>query len=112
MKEGQIEITVIGIEVRSGKFVGQMEKKRIILTIENGMKDIQIMKEYGRVALRQIRIQRITDEAIEQDGIMSQEDLGREFYYESMRRMRIIRKTLTITKKYIKLRKTTKNFMS
>jgi hypothetical protein len=77
LKEGQIEITVIGLEERSGKFVENMNKKRVILTIENGMEDIQTMKEYGRVALRQIRIQRITDEALEQEGVMSQEDLGR-----------------------------------
>jgi len=77
LKEGQIEITVIGIEERSGKFVENMNKKRVILTIDNGTEDIQIMKEYGRVILRQIRIQRITEEAIEQDGIMSQEDIGR-----------------------------------
>jgi len=54
-----------------------MEKKRVILTIENGMEDIQILKEYDRLVLRQLQIQRITDEAIEQEGIMSQEDLAR-----------------------------------
>jgi|WetSurSiteA1Bulk_404760.scaffolds.fasta_scaffold09693_3 hypothetical protein len=77
LKEGQIEITVIGIEERSGKFIEMMEKKRVILTIENGMEDIQILKQYGRLSLRQVQIQRITDEAIEQEGVMSQEDLAR-----------------------------------
>lgn len=77
LQEGQIEITLIGIEERSGKFVENMNKKRVLLTIDNGGEDIQILKEYGRVTLRQIRIQRITDEAIEQEGVMSQEDIGR-----------------------------------
>jgi len=77
LKEGQIEITVIGIEERSGKIMEKMEKLRVIVTLDNGIEDSQILREHGRVPLRRIRIQRMTDEAIEQNGIMSQEDLAR-----------------------------------
>ena len=77
LKEGQIEITVIGIEERSGKMIEKMEKLRVIVTLDNGIEDNQILREHGRVPLRRIRIQRMTDEAIEQNGIMSQEDLAR-----------------------------------
>jgi len=76
-KEGQIEITVISIEERSGKMIERMEKLRVIVTLDSGIEDSQILREYGRVPLRRIRIQRMTDEAIEQNGIMSQEDLSR-----------------------------------
>jgi hypothetical protein len=41
------------------------------------MEDIESRKEFGRIGLREIRIQRITQEAIEQDGILSQEDVSR-----------------------------------
>ena len=35
LKEGQIEATVVGIEERSGKVLEKMEKKRVLLTIDN-----------------------------------------------------------------------------
>jgi len=77
LKEGQIEVTVIGIEERSGKLIERMEKKKVRLTIDNGTEDIEALKEYGRIGLREIKIQRITDEAIEQGGVLSQEDLSK-----------------------------------
>jgi hypothetical protein len=77
LKEGQIEVTVIGIEERSGKVIEKMEKKRVRLTIDNGIEDIESLKEYGRINLRQIKIERITAEAIEQGGVLSQEDLSK-----------------------------------
>src|SRR3989304_3092312 len=36
-----------------------------------------LLKDYGRISLRQIKIERITDEAIEQGGVLSQEDLSK-----------------------------------
>ena len=77
LKEGQIEVTVIGVEERSGKVIEKMEKKKVRLTIDNGIEDIEVLKEYGRIILRQIKIERITDEAIEQGGVLSQEDLSK-----------------------------------
>lgn len=77
LKEGQVEIVVLSISERAGKLVEDMQKKRVIITVENGLEDMQTLKEYGRITLRQVRMQRITDEAIEQDGLMSQEDVSR-----------------------------------
>jgi len=42
LKEGQIEVTVIGIEERSGKLIEKMGKKKVRLTIDNGTEDIEI----------------------------------------------------------------------
>jgi biotin operon repressor len=77
LKEGQIEVTVIGIEERSGKLIEKMQKKKVRLTIDNGIEDIEALKEYGRIGLREIKIQRITEEAIEQGGVLSQEDISK-----------------------------------
>ena len=77
LQEGQIEVRVIGIEERSGKVIESMEKQKVILTIDNGEEDQESYREYGRIGLRQIRIQRITIESVEQKGILSQEDLSR-----------------------------------
>jgi len=77
LREGQIEATVIEIEQRAGKVIEKMEKKKVRLTIDNGIEDIEVLKEYGRRNLRQIKIERITEEAIEQGGVLSQEDLSK-----------------------------------
>jgi hypothetical protein len=76
LKEGQIEVTAIEIEERAGKIIEKMEKKKVRLTIDNGIEDEELLKEYGRINLRQIKIERITEEAIEQGGVLSQEDLA------------------------------------
>lgn len=77
LKEGEIEVSVIAIEERSGKLMEKMSKVRVRLTIDKGKEDIEIQKEFGRIALRQVRIQRITEEAIEQGGVLSQEDIAK-----------------------------------
>ena len=77
LREGQIEVTAIEIEQRAGKTIEKLEKKKVRLTIDNGIEDIEIMKEFGRIELRRIKMQRITEEAIEQGGVLSQEDLGK-----------------------------------
>lgn len=77
LKEGQIEVTVIGIEERSGKSIEKLEKKKVRITIDNGLEDIEVLREYGRIGLRQIKIQRITEETIDQGGVLSQEDLSK-----------------------------------
>lgn len=77
LKEGEIEVSVICIEERSGKMVESMKKIRVRLTIDNGLEDLEALKNFGRVCLRRLRIQRISQEAIEQNGILSQEDLSK-----------------------------------
>ena len=77
LKEGQVEVSVISLEERSGKLIEEMEKCRVILTIDNGKEDTEVRQEFGRIKLRQVRIERISEEAIEQRGVLSQEDLGK-----------------------------------
>ena len=77
LREGQIESTVVGLEERSGKVIEEMEKVRVRLTIDNGMEDLEVKKTFGREVLRRIKILRITEEAIEQQGVLSQEDLSK-----------------------------------
>ena len=84
LMEGEVEVTVVGIEERAGKMIEKMEKKKVRLTMDNGLEDIEALKEYGRIGLRQIKIQRITEEAMEQGGVLSQEDLSR-YLGESIR---------------------------
>ncbi|MBL1215833.1 MAG: DUF1670 domain-containing protein [Ignavibacteriae bacterium] len=77
LREGQIEVTVIEIDQRAGQVIEKMAKKKVRLTIDNGIEDKEIKKEFGRINLRQIKIERITEQAIEQGGVLSQEDLSK-----------------------------------
>lgn len=77
LKEGQIEATVIGVLEKAGRTVEELKKKQVILTVDAGKEDIDAKKEMGRIALRQMRLQRITEEALEQQGVLSQEDLSK-----------------------------------
>ena len=45
-------------------------------TIDAGAEDQEVLSKHGRVALRQVRIQRLLSEAVEQDALASQEDLA------------------------------------
>ena len=77
LKEGEIEVSVVSIEERSGKMMEGLQKQRVRLTIDNGIEDDEILKNSDRISLRQVRIQRITEESIEQGGVLSQEDLSK-----------------------------------
>ena len=77
LREGEIEVTAIEIEQRAGKTIEKMEKKKVRLTIDNTIEDIEVLKAFGRIRLREIKIQRITQEAIEQRSVLSQEDLAK-----------------------------------
>ena len=77
LREGEIEILVIAIEERSGKMIESMKKVPVRLTMDEGKGDTEILRGYGRRELRRTQIQRISEEAIEQGGVLSQEDLSR-----------------------------------
>lgn len=77
LKEGQIEVSVIGYEERSGKLLEQMSKCPVRLTIDAGYEDHEVLRDSGRVELRRYRLQRICEEALDQRGVLSQEDLSR-----------------------------------
>jgi len=76
LREGQIVAVVVSIDEKSGKPVERMKKKKVVLTLNNGLEDMSNLQQFGRSGLRQVIIQRIIDEAIEQEGVLSQEDLS------------------------------------
>ena len=77
LREGQIKVTVIEVEERAGKVIEKMGKNKVRLSIDNGIEDIEVLKGSGRVGLRHDKIERITEEAIEQGGVLSQEAIAK-----------------------------------
>jgi len=100
LREGQIVAVVVGIDEKSGKPVEKTKKKKVILTLNNGLEDMSSLEQFGRSGLRQVIIQRIADEAIEQSGVLSQEDLS---YYLNCSKRTIKRDVRTIRKRGIQV---------
>jgi biotin operon repressor len=80
LQKGQVTAVAADLEEKSGKPIEKVRKTTVILTLHNGQDDIRILQCLGRSNLRQFVIQRITEEAVEQGGILTQEDLS---YYLS-----------------------------
>ena len=98
LREGQVVAVVVGIDEKSGKPVEKIKKKKVVLTLNNGLEDMTVLGQFGRAGLRQIIIQRITVEAIEQGGVLSQEDLS---YYLNCSKRTIKRDIQAIGKRGI-----------
>jgi len=98
LREGQIVAVVVSIDEKSGKPVERMKKKKVVLTLNNGLEDMSNLQQFGRSGLRQVIIQRIIDEAIEQGGVLSQEDLS---YYLNCSQRTIKRDIRTIRERGI-----------
>lgn len=62
---------------RHGKPLGEQELVEVELTLDNGIEDLHVLKEFGKRAHRQLKILRLSDEAWSQEGLLTQEDLGR-----------------------------------
>jgi len=60
----------------------------VVLTLDGGIEDLEIAQTQGLTALRQYRILRLTQEAHEQGGLLTQEDLSR-LLHVSTRTLRV-----------------------
>ena len=76
LQSGQVEYRCLSLDEKSGKQMSEMRKQKVVLTLKDEINDISILRSDGIEICRQNRIQRITEEAIDQNGILSQEDLS------------------------------------
>ncbi len=61
---------------RHGLPLSEQEKKRVVLTLVDGSDDMAVLQDQGSSALRQLRVLRVTEEAYQQGGLLTQEDLA------------------------------------
>lgn len=76
MQQGQIAYTCVHAEEGAGKSLDEMRKVRVVLTRERA-DDHEVQERWGDSAMRRVQILRMTEEAYDQDGLLTQEDLGR-----------------------------------
>lgn len=75
--EGQMRATVVGVEEPAGKPLGAMKKVGVVLTVDSGIEDLDVGARFGPMRLRRVRLVRMAEEAVDQGGVLTQEDLAR-----------------------------------
>jgi hypothetical protein len=76
LARGQVEYTAVHADEGPGKAMEALRKVRVILTKEEAG-DREVQEKHGESAMRKIQLLRMTEEAYDQDGLLTQEDLGR-----------------------------------
>lgn len=76
LRPGQVRRVVASLKAPFGPSLKETEKVEITLTIDAGLEDAEVSAEQGREALRRGRILRLIEEALEQGGVLTQEDLA------------------------------------
>jgi len=74
---GRLKFLCASRKAKHGKPLSEQEMVRVTLTVDDGIEDLEVLKLQGFKALRQKKVLRLTDEAYEQGGLLTQEDLAR-----------------------------------
>ncbi|MFH1279933.1 MAG: DUF1670 domain-containing protein [Candidatus Eisenbacteria bacterium] len=77
VREGQMRVTVVSVAEPSGKPLSAMRKVGVVVTVDGGMEDLAVQERFGLGSLRRFRLLRMTEEAVDQGGVLTQEDLAR-----------------------------------
>ena len=73
---GKVERIVISKEARHGPPLRELRKVKVKLTLDGGVEDDKVRREFGNKGLRRVRILRMTEECLEEGGTLTQEDLA------------------------------------
>lgn len=76
LKPGQMCVILLRRNAAHGRALSQTATQEVIWTIDAGPEDQEVQSKHGPTALRQVRIQRLLAEAIEQEAVATQEDLA------------------------------------
>jgi len=75
-KDGQVRYQCVAITAGPGRKLSECPLVSIALSVIDVEKDRAVLRDHGAVALRRSKLTRIADEAREQGGVLTQEDLG------------------------------------
>lgn len=77
VRAGQVRLVVASLRAPFGPPLTETDRVTVTLTVDAGPADAAVLAQEGRVGLRQGRILRLVDEALEQGGVLTEEDLAR-----------------------------------
>lgn len=77
LRAGQMRVILAGRRAGTGQALTDTPRVEVTWTVDAGAEDLEVLRQWGSRSLRWVRIQRLLDEALEQGGVASQEDLAR-----------------------------------
>lgn len=75
-KDGQVRYQCVDIKAGAGRKLSECPLVPTALSVIDVEKDREVLREQGAIALRRSKLMRIAEEAREQGGVLTQEDLG------------------------------------
>lgn len=76
LRPGQMRKILVKRGAAHGQKLSGLSKVEVTWTVDAGLEDQQVLQAYGRQRLRQVRIVRLLEEALEQGAVATQEDLA------------------------------------
>lgn len=73
---GRVIRQVISIKAKHGPRLRELPKVTVKLTVDAGAEDQEIFRKHGTPGLREVQICRMSEEALEQGGVLTQEDIA------------------------------------
>lgn len=77
VRPGQVRLVIASVQAPFGPPLAETDKVEVTLTVDIGAEDAAVKAHAGLEGQRQGRILRLTEEALEQGGVLTQEDLAR-----------------------------------
>jgi hypothetical protein len=77
LRPGQIRQVIAAAGAPQGCTLRQIDMVEVTWTLDAGEEDLDVLRRHGPTALRQVRILRLIDEALDQGGEPTQEDLAK-----------------------------------
>jgi hypothetical protein len=74
---GRIKYICASQHAKHGRPLREQEMIEVELTLDNGIEDLNVLRESGPKALRQLKVLRLTEEAWDQGGSLTLEDIAR-----------------------------------
>lgn len=75
-ENGLVVRQVISIKAKHGPRLRELPQVTVTLTVDAGGEDKEVYRKYGLKGYREVQITRMTEEAIDQGGVLTQEDIA------------------------------------
>jgi len=75
-ESGQIKRQVVSVNAKHGPRLRELPMVTVTLTVDAGSEDQEVRRQHGIQGLREVQICRMVEEALEQGGTLTQEDLA------------------------------------
>jgi transposase len=76
MRPGQVLFEVVSIENSAKEKLSNCQMKTVVLTLDSGADDLAVREKEGVIGLRRHRLERIANEAFQQGGLLTVEDIA------------------------------------